>query len=113
MAVNAAQLRALLVSVVAIRIGALLLTFYAISAFPLKFYESNPVVSPVFGSLGSLGATLFYTVILLFAMLLLYDSVAKTHPKFYGVVFVMYSVVLLISLFDLANDAVIVLGAAR
>ena len=105
---SAKQVRGLFVAVVSVRIIALLLTFYAIDFNPLRFYERNPTTSPIFGTFGSLGGTIFYTVILLVAMLMLYDSVAKTHPRFYTIIFVMYYAILFESTLDLLNDFLIV-----
>jgi hypothetical protein len=87
-------------------LSALFITVYALNFS--HFYEKDPAVSPIFDTVGTVGGTFIYTVILLFALLLIYDSLAKTHEQWHGWIFGTYYLVLLITFLDVLNDVFIV-----
>jgi hypothetical protein len=102
-------LQRLFVVVIAIRISALGVTAFLIGTRPEQLTELNPIVAPLFRVSGSLYGSIAYAIILLFALLLIYDSVPRTRPKWYGIVFALYIFVLAVSVVDLANDLAMVI----
>ena len=97
--VEAAHLRVLFGSVMAARLGALVITTYLLHIS--GFYEANPITTIL---VTSLAGSIITFVLLLFGTLLIIDSVPRTNPRWYGAIFVFYSVLLLLSLLDLGND---------
>jgi hypothetical protein len=109
---SAPRLRAIFSLVIVTRLAALYATAIALTVYPQKFGELDPLVSPVFVSLAPIEGAAVYTIILLLALVLILDSIPRTLPKWYNLTGAIYAAVLAISTGDLLLDLLRLSGRA-